>query len=134
MKRILAIIGCAVIVGTVNAQVQKNDSTKVAIGYSLGSQRTKERLGESGQAELDLVRKRATVSLKPCTLENLLDERMLELCWEGWRRQDFIRFGKYRSLYTGPDAVDESDGHTTVFPIPGDVVTLNNKIHQNKGY
>ena len=94
----------------------------------------KERLGESGQAELDLVRKRATVSLKPCTLESLLDERMLELCWEGWRRQDLIRFGKYRSLYTGPDAVDESDGHTTVFPIPGDVVTLNNKIHQNKGY
>ena len=94
----------------------------------------KERLGESGQAELDLVRKRATVSLKPCTLENLLDERMLELCWEGWRRQDLIRFGKYRSLYTGPDAIDESDGHTTVFPIPGDVVTLNNKIHQNKGY
>ncbi|MBQ3753670.1 MAG: RagB/SusD family nutrient uptake outer membrane protein [Prevotella sp.] len=67
-------------------------------------------------------------------LLGLLDERMLELCWEGWRRQDLIRFGKYRSLYTGPDAIDESDGHTTVFPIPGDVVTLNNKIHQNKGY
>lgn len=50
MKRILAIIGCAVIVGTVNAQDQKNDSTKVAIGYSLGSQRTMagaiEKLGE----------------------------------------------------------------------------------------
>ena len=50
MKRILAIIGCAVIAGTVNAQDQKNDSTKVAIGYSLGSQRTMagaiEKLGE----------------------------------------------------------------------------------------
>ena len=45
-----------------------------------------------------------------------------------------IRFGRYRSLYTGPDAIDESDGHTTVYPIPSAVVTLNKKIHQNKGY
>ena len=94
----------------------------------------KVRLGESGQAEFNLVRKRVSMRPIPCTLDNLLDERLRELCWEGWRRQDLIRFGCYKSLYTGPDAVDESDGHTTVFPIPGDVVTLNKKIHQNKGY
>ena len=94
----------------------------------------KVRLGESGQEDFDRVRERAGMERRPCTLENLLDERMLELCWEGWRRQDLIRFGKYRSLYDGPDAIDESDGHTTVFPIPGDVRTLNPNIPQNKGY
>lgn len=94
----------------------------------------KVRLGESGQEDFDRVRERADMERRPCTLENLLDERMLELCWEGWRRQDLIRFGKYRSLYDGPDAIDESDGHTTVFPIPGDVRTLNPNIPQNKGY
>lgn len=92
------------------------------------------RLGVSGQEDFDLVRKRVSVRSIPCTLDNLLDERMRELCWEGWRRQDLIRFGRYKSLYTGPDAVDESDGHTTVFPIPAGVITLNKKIHQNKGY
>jgi hypothetical protein len=30
--------------------------------------------------------------------------------------------------------VDESDGHTTVFPIPTDILTLNPNLTQNKGY
>ena len=94
----------------------------------------KVRLGQSGQEEFDLVRARVFMDPMLCTLDNLLDERLRELCWEGWRRQDMIRFGRYRSLYTGPDAIDESDGHTTVYPIPSAVVTLNKKIHQNKGY
>ena len=72
--------------------------------------------------------------VRPYTLENILDERLLELCWEGWRRQDLIRFGQYKSLYDGPDAVDESDGHTALFPIPSDARTLNPQITQNPGY
>lgn len=71
---------------------------------------------------------------KPCTLDNLLDERLLELCWERWRRQNLIRFGQFRSLYNGPDAVDESDGYTTIYPIPRNVNTLNPHILQNKRY
>jgi hypothetical protein len=71
---------------------------------------------------------------RPYTLDNLYDERLIELAWEGWRRQDMIRFGRYKSLYEGPDAVDESDGHTTLFPIPAEVRTLNPKITQNPGY
>ena len=94
----------------------------------------KVRLGLDGYEDMNRVRRRANMEERPCTLETLLDERLLELCWEGWRRQDLIRFGRFHSLYDGPDAVDESDGHTAVYPIPGNVRTLNPNIQQNKGY
>ncbi len=92
------------------------------------------RLGRGGQDEFNLVRNRVNAPERTLTLDNLLDERLMELCWEGWRRSDLIRFHRYKSLYDGPDAVDESDGHTTVFPIPADVIALNNKLKQNPGY
>ena len=97
------------------------------------------RQGETtlGQIDFDAVRTRAGMPKRPLTLQNLYDERLLELCWEGWRRQDMIRFGKYNSLFMGDafDAkVDETDGHTTVYPIPADVIALNNLLVQNKGY
>ena len=94
----------------------------------------KERLGQDGSADFNAVRARAGAKERECTLDNILDERLLELCWEGWRRPDLIRFNKYKSLYEGPDAIDESDGHTTVFPIPADVRALNNNLTQNTGY
>lgn len=90
-----------------------------------------------GQEDLDLVRGRVHMPLRIINLETLLDERLLELCWEGWRRQDLIRFGWYESLFEGDafdDKVDESDGHTTVYPIPAKVIELNPNIKQNPGY
>ena len=92
------------------------------------------RLGEDGHEDFDAVRKRVFMEPRPYTLDNIYDERLLEFCWEGWRRQDMIRFDRYKSLYTGPDAVDESDGHTKLFPIPADVRTLNPNLTQNTGY
>ena len=95
------------------------------------------RNGENGQAEYDAIRERVSMDKRPITLQNLLDERLLELCWEGWRRQDLIRFGQYKSLYQGEDidpVIDESDGHTTVFPIPSDILKLNQNLTQNPGY
>jgi hypothetical protein len=95
------------------------------------------RNGMDGQADYDAVRGRVSMPLRKISLQNLLDERLLELCWECWRRQDLIRFGQYESLFEGDfwdDKVDESDGHTTVFPIPGSIITLNPNIVQNKGY
>ena len=95
------------------------------------------RNGEDGQDDLNAVRRRAWMSERQISLETLLDERLLELCWEGWRRQDLIRFGQYESLFQGDvydEKVNESDHHTTVFPIPGDIITLNPNITQNKGY
>ena len=95
------------------------------------------RNGEDGSADFNAVRERAGAKPREFTPENLLDERLLELCWEGWRRQDLIRFRQYKSLFTGDvfdDPIDESDGHTTVFPIPDDMITLNPHFTQNKGY
>ncbi len=92
------------------------------------------RVGLDGHEDYDAVRRRVSMPKRSYTLQNLLDERMLELCWEGWRRQDLIRFGQYRSLYDGPDAVDESDGHTTLFPIPSSICVLAPNIKQNPGY
>ena len=92
---------------------------------------------EEGQAYYNAVRKRVDAPERPLTLQNLLDERLLELCWEGWRRQDLIRFGQYESLFMGDqwdDKVDESDGHTTVFPIPGGMIDFNPNLTQNPGY
>ena len=90
-----------------------------------------------GQADFDAVRRRSWMSTRPLTMENIYDERLLELCWEGWRRQDMIRFGRYESLFQGDDhnaKVDESDAHTTVFPIPDAVMAMNHFMVQNKGY
>ena len=95
------------------------------------------RNGENGQDDYNAVRDRVSMPRREISLENLLDERLLELCWEGWRRQDLIRFGQYESLFEGDEwdaKVDESDGHTTVFPIPADILTLNPNLTQNKGY
>ena len=92
---------------------------------------------EEGQDYFNAVRGRVDAPEKPLTLQNLLDERLLELCWEGWRRQDLIRFGQYESIFMGDqwDAkVDERDGHTTVFPIPGGMINFNPNLTQNPGY
>ena len=94
----------------------------------------KVRMGQSGQSDFDRVRSRSTGAHREATLLNILDERLLELAWEGWRRQDLIRFGLFRSLYDGNDRVKEDDGHTTVYPIPADVRAMNVKLVQNKGY
>ena len=94
----------------------------------------KVRNGEDGDAPFNLVRLRANMYTLPATLDNILNERMIELAWEGWRRSDMIRYGIYKSTYEGADAVNESDHHTIVFPIPNDVLSLNNNLHQNPGY
>lgn len=95
----------------------------------------KVRNGENGDAELSLVRSRVGMAPRTATLENLLDERMIELAWEGWRRQDMIRFGVFtRSYSCRPQLPGEENGYTTVFPIPEKVIDMNPQLHQHKGY
>ena len=93
--------------------------------------------GATAQDDYNAIRDRVGMNRRELTLQNLLDERLLELCWEGWRRQDLIRFGQYESLFEG-DAynakVDESDGHTCLYPIPADVMATNHNLVQNPGY
>lgn len=93
------------------------------------------RNGESGQAELDAVRSRAGMPSRPATLSNLLEERLLELMWEGWRRQDLVRYGLFSTAYDQrPQLTNEANGYTTVFPIPNNALMLNQNLEQNPGY
>lgn len=95
----------------------------------------KVRNGGSGQAELDAIRSRVGMPSRPATLANILSERRLELMWEGWRRNDLIRYGLFTNAYDlRPQLDNEKTGYTTVFPIPSTALDLNTKLRQNPGY
>ena len=95
----------------------------------------KVRNGENGDAELNEVRGRVGAAPRTATLENLLAERQLELAWEGWRRQDMIRFGTFTRSYSfRPQLENEASGFTTVFPIPEKILEMNETMKQNPGY
>lgn len=93
------------------------------------------RNGGNGDAPLNEVRSRVGMPHIKATLDNILRERLLELVWEGWRRQDLIRFGQYTQSYDMRTALpDEHTGYTTVFPIPQKCIDLNARLKQNPGY
>ena len=95
----------------------------------------KVRNGEDGSFELNEVRSRVGMPYREATLENILEERLLELVWEGWRRQDMVRFGVYHKSYDQRVQLpDEDNGYTTVFPIPQKSIDLNPRLKQNVGY
>ena len=95
----------------------------------------KVRNGEDGSLELNQVRSRVGMPDRNATLENILEERLLELVWEGWRRQDLIRFGRFHQSYDQrKQLTDEANGYTTVFPIPQKCIDLNPRLEQHVGY
>lgn len=62
----------------------------------------------------------------------LLAERGRELYWEGWRRNDLVRFGKFNDpTEHRPQA---SEGFRVVYPIPQRAVDTNPDLVQNPGY
>lgn len=75
--------------------------------------------------------KRGVADLAALTLDNLLDERGRELYWEGYRRQDLIRFGKFLNAYQEKPA---ADAHVLLFPIPSSQLAVNANLTQNPGY
>ncbi|MFV0468594.1 MAG: RagB/SusD family nutrient uptake outer membrane protein [Dysgonomonas sp.] len=74
------------------------------------------------------------------TTDFILDERERELYWEGTRRTDLIRYGKYTSsTYKWPfkGGVLEGvgvDASRNIFPIPLTDLSSNGKLVQNEGY
>jgi hypothetical protein len=73
----------------------------------------------------------ATALTADLTLQDILDERGRELYWEGWRRQDLIRFGKYLEPWQEKESDDPKN---LVFPIPSDQLAVNPNLTQNPGY
>lgn len=95
----------------------------------------KVRDGRNGDEELNQVRTRVGAPERTATLDNLLAERQLELAWEGWRRQDLIRFGQFtRSYNSRPQLPNEESGYTIVFPIPEKIRQMNPEWEQHPGY
>ncbi|TAD98065.1 MAG: RagB/SusD family nutrient uptake outer membrane protein [Bacteroidetes bacterium] len=93
------------------------------------------RNGSAGTAKalVDQVRARAGVAALSSapSLDDLYDERGREFCWEGLRRQDMIRFGKYLLAH---DFKPASDPKYSVFPIPQAAIDANTNLKQNAGY
>jgi starch-binding outer membrane protein, SusD/RagB family len=84
-------------------------------------------------AIVNAVRARAGASaLASVNLDQLSDERGREFYWEGMRRTDQVRFGKFllpNSLKSGT-----SDNKYLIFPIPNQQLAVNSNLTQNPGY
>jgi starch-binding outer membrane protein, SusD/RagB family len=90
-----------------------------------------------GETALDLVNKirtRAGVSTyQSMDLNTLWEERSREMAWEGWRRNDLIRFGKWEDAW-GIKPANPTATHLRLFPIPQNEMALNPNLVQNPGY
>lgn len=75
--------------------------------------------------------KRGATPLVSLDLQALLDERGRELYWEGWRRQDLIRFGKFLQPWQEKPT---DDVKYLIFPIPAEQLAVNPNLTQNEGY
>lgn len=69
--------------------------------------------------------------LTTVTLDDILKERGFELYWEGLRRQDLVRFGKFDDAWQEKPATDASKA---LFPLPTSAVDVNENLIQNPGY
>jgi len=67
------------------------------------------------------------------TMDELLAERGREFIFEGWRRQDLIRFGEFVTT-SWWDHQPTNDPTKQLYPIPRRQVTLNPNLKQNPGY
>jgi starch-binding outer membrane protein, SusD/RagB family len=91
--------------------------------------------GNTAASIVNYIRTHATrgvAALGTVDLAAVYDERGRELYWEGWRRNDMIRFGTFlapRDLK--PDA---SPAFRLVYPIPNEQLTINPNLTQNPGY
>ena len=74
--------------------------------------------------------------------DEILSERRKELCFEGWRRNDLIRNGKYFQAINSNQPVWSNSGNPQPqytpneirWPIPASELQLNSELAQNEGY
>ena len=104
------------------------------------------RNGDQGTAlnYVNMLRERAygnsNNNMSSINLDDILDERSRELAWEGSRRTDLIRFGKFTSGdYVWPFKGGDVSGvgtssHLDLYPIPTSDLILNPNLIQNPGY
>ncbi len=88
----------------------------------------------------DLAARAGVTAPTSITQEWLIEECARELMWEGHRRTDLIRYGKFTSssfLWTykgGSFSGQGFDDHMKIFAIPASELASNPELHQNPGY
>jgi starch-binding outer membrane protein, SusD/RagB family len=89
--------------------------------------------GSSALTLVNSLRDKRTTSAEwgDVSLEKLYSERNRELAWEGWHRNDMIRFGKFEDSW---GYKTNKDTYRRIFPIPTSALTLNPALQQNPGY
>lgn len=103
-----------------------------------GEAKFRNNIGDKGLSDFNMVRARAfgnsdhNWTPAGLTLDSILAERGRELAWEGSRRTDMIRFGKF--LDPRVPAKQQSPPFRTLFPIPKPQLDKNSKLNQNDGY
>ncbi|MCG8332389.1 MAG: RagB/SusD family nutrient uptake outer membrane protein [Chitinophagales bacterium] len=75
---------------------------------------------------------RGASELSSLTEQDILDERGRELYWEGWRRNDQIRFNSF--LGTWQAKSNPSEVSRLLFPIPAEAISTDPNLPQNPGY
>jgi len=93
---------------------------------------------------MNLIRQRAygnaNGNITTVTLDFILDERARELYWEGFRRTDLVRYGKFTdATYVWPFKGGVAGGKgveafRNLYPIPSDDLNANPNLKQNTGY
>lgn len=68
------------------------------------------------------------------TMDSLLAERGREFIFEGYRRQDMIRFGTFLTKTWWDHNTPTTDKKRLLFPIPYEQMALNPNLVQNPGY
>ena len=74
------------------------------------------------------------------TLDFILDERGRELLWEGHRRTDLVRYGRFTGgtyIWAWKGGVAggiATDAHLDLYPLPANELVANPNLHQNAGY
>lgn len=119
------------------ADLEKPENDYVLMRYSDAILMKAEAILRGGTGVNDVIKFAQLVSrtnvpgTAPATLEAIYTERGKELWYEGWRRNDMVRFGKFlapRELKPGV-----SDNKYILFPIPADAL-FNANLKQNPGY
>jgi hypothetical protein len=90
-------------------------------------------LGQTAVSIVNTIRTpRGATPLGSVDAAAMLAERGRELYWEGWRRNDLIRFEKFNDpVDQRPNATDKT---RTIYPIPQRAVDTNPNLKQNAGY
>lgn len=121
---------------------------RLADVYLMYAEATLQSGGDLGTAVdyINALRERAygdasgNISIGELTLDFILDERARELYWEGHRRTDLVRHGKFsETSYTWPWKGGVPEGQSVsnirdIFPVPNSDIGANPNLQQNPGY